>query len=395
MPKHLWLLIIGMIINVTGASFLWPLNTVYMHDQLGKSLTLAGLVLMGNAGAAVVGNLIGGALFDRVGGYRSILIGIAITFSSSVGLIFYHSFYPYMFFLITLGFGGGMVFPSMYAYAGTVWKEGGRKAYNAIYVAQNVGVAVGAAAGGLLASFNFQWIFIGNAIMYVAFFFVAFFGYRNLTHNSLEPVMKNVLDDRFVIKSKTRFRALIFLCSAYFICWLAYVQWQSTIASFTQDLGISLSHYSLLWTVNGALIVLGQPVLSYIVKNWLRVTKTQIIVGISIFMISFLVASQANMFMGLITAMIILTIGEMLVWPAVPTIAGELAPKGREGFYQGVVNSTATGGRMFGPIVGGMIVDLAGIQSMFYVVFCLLIVSLVITFVYDRKILPEASSQVA
>ncbi len=395
MPKHLWLLIIGMIINVTGSSFLWPLNTVYIHDHLGKSLTLAGLVLMGNAGAGVIGNLIGGALFDRVGGYRSILIGIAITFGSSIGLIFFHSFYPYMIFLITLGFGGGMVFPSMYAYAGTVWKEGGRKAYNAIYVAQNVGVAVGAAAGGLLASLSFQWIFIGNAIMYVAFFLLAFFGYRSLAHRSVEPVIKNVLDDRFVIKSRTRFRALIWLCAAYFICWLAYVQWQSTIASYTQDIGISLSHYSLLWTVNGAIIVLGQPLLAFIVKNWLRVTKTQIIVGISIFMISFLVASQANIFMGLMTAMIILTIGEMLVWPAVPTIAGDLAPKGREGFYQGVVNSTATGGRMFGPIVGGLIVDFNGIQSMFYVVFFLLIVSLIITFIYDRKIVPEASSQVA
>ncbi len=344
---------------------------------------------MGNEGAGVIGNLVGGYLFDKVGGYRAILIGITITLFSSVGLIFYHSFYPYMFFLIILGFGSGMVFPAMYAMAGMIWKEGGRKAYNAIYVAQNVGVAVGAAAGGLLASFDFTWIFVGNTLMFVSFFFVAFFGYRHLS--DADTIVSSVLDERLTIKSKPHFNALILLCAAYFICWLAYVQWQTTIASFTQAMGISLGNYSLLWTVNGALIVLGQPLLALIVKHWLKVPKLQIIIGILIFMISFWVASQASFFIGFMTAMIILTIGEMLVWPAVPTIAGELAPKGREGFYQGIVNSTATGGRMFGPIIGGLIVDLAGIETMFIIVLILLVASLGISILHDRTIVKNQS----
>jgi len=62
MPRALKLLVLGMIINVTGASFLWPLNTIYIHDHLGKSLTVAGFVLMLNSGASVIGNLIGGSL---------------------------------------------------------------------------------------------------------------------------------------------------------------------------------------------------------------------------------------------------------------------------------------------------------------------------------------------
>ena len=63
--------------------------------------------------------------------------------------------------------------------------------------------------------------------------------------------------------------------------------------------------------------------------------------------------------------MIILTIGEMFIWPAVPTVAFELAPKGREGFYQGIVNSTATGGRMVGPLLGGILVDLYSMSALF------------------------------
>lgn len=89
MPKSLWFLIIGMLVNVTGASFLWPLNTIYIHDHLGKSLSVAGFVLMLNAGASVIGNLIGGTLFDKIGGYKSILSGIVITLIALVGLVFF------------------------------------------------------------------------------------------------------------------------------------------------------------------------------------------------------------------------------------------------------------------------------------------------------------------
>lgn len=59
MPKSLWFLIIGMLVNVTGASFLWPLNTIYINEHLGKSLSVAGVVLMLNSAASVVGNLLG------------------------------------------------------------------------------------------------------------------------------------------------------------------------------------------------------------------------------------------------------------------------------------------------------------------------------------------------
>lgn len=112
MPRSLWLLIIGMLINVTGSSFLWPLNTIYIHDHLGKSLTVAGVVLMLNSAASVAGNLIGGVLFDRFGGYRSILSGIILTFAAILGLVFFHGWPSYIVFLTLVGFGSGIVFPS-------------------------------------------------------------------------------------------------------------------------------------------------------------------------------------------------------------------------------------------------------------------------------------------
>lgn len=384
MPRSLWLLVIGMMINVTGASFLWPLNTIYIHEHLGKSLTLAGIVLMLNAAASVVGNLVGGVLFDKIGGYKSILLGIIITLVSVVALMINHSWPVYMYLLILIGFGSGIVFPATYALAGTVWPEGGRKAFNSIYVAQNVGVAAGASLGGMVASISFHYIFVANAALYAVFFFVAFFGYRNI--DGANAKQTSILNEKTVVKNRHKFTALIILCIGYLLCWVGYVQWPSTISSHTQTLNIPISQYSLLWTVNGAMIVLGQPLISLFVKRFAKTLKKQMVIGFVVFMFSFVAASFAEQFTGFLVAMVILTIGEMLVWPAVPTIANDLAPKGRQGFYQGFVNSTATGGRMVGPLLGGIIADYYNMNLLFMIIISLLAVGIFTTLIYDKKL---------
>jgi MFS family permease len=383
MPRDLWLLIIGMAVNVTGSSFLWPLNAIYIHDHLGKSLTIAGVVLMLNSAASVIGNLFGGNLFDKIGGYKSILLGILITLVSLTGLTLWHGWPQYVVFLTIIGFGSGIVFPSMYAMAGTVWKEGGRKAFNAIYVAQNIGVAAGAAVGGFFASFSFEWIFIGNTTLYIVFFFIALFGYKKISPSNGKTT--SILKENQTFKNKTRLNALLILSIGYLICWVAYVQWQTTIAAYTQEINITIEQYSILWTINGAFIVLGQPIMNRLIKH-VKSVKVQILIGTVIFIGSFAVAATAEKFSWFIAAMMILTIGEMLIWPAVPTIASQLAPVGREGFFQGVVNSAATGGRMIGPLLGGILVDLYGMSMLFTVLMGLFIITILTTILYDRKL---------
>ncbi|MEW4306360.1 MFS transporter [Rossellomorea marisflavi] len=384
MPRSLWLLIIGMMVNVTGSSFLWPLNTIYLHDHLGKTLSMAGIVLMLNAGASVAGNLIGGFLFDKMGGYRSILLGILITLTALGGMNLWHGWPHYVVFLTIVGFGSGIVFPSMYAMAGSVWPAGGRKAFNAVYVAQNIGVAVGASLGGLVASFSFNYIFLANFLMYIVFFLIALFGYKKISAQVSGHT--SVIQESRPIRDRSKLTALLIICGAYLLCWVGYVQWQSTIASYTQEINISLKQYSFLWTINGALIVLAQPLLSRVIKRFENNLKIQIMIGTVIFMLSFAVAAFADQFMWFVAAMIILTVGEMLIWPAVPTIANSLAPKGREGFYQGIVNSTATGGRMIGPLIGGLMVDMFSMQILFVILIAFYIAAMILSSIYDRPL---------
>ncbi|MBD3110523.1 MFS transporter [Bacillus sp. AGMB 02131] len=392
MPRNLWFIVIGMVINVTGSSFLWPLNTIYLHDHLGKSLSIAGLVLMVNAFATVIGNLIGGFLFDKIGGYRSIVVGAVITLSALIGLTINHGWPQYVVWMIIIGFGSGLIFPAMYAMAGSVWKEGGRKAFNAVYVAQNLGVAVGSALGGLIASFSFDYIFAANMIMYVIFLLLVLLTYKNIES---DPQVNASAILQQPVKSNRMLYALLVLCTGYLLCWVGYVQWTATISAYTQEIGVTLRQYSLLWTINGALIVLGQPFVNKLISIFMKKVKLQMIVGMIIFMGSFAIAAFATNFSGFLTAMLILTIGEMLVWPAVPTIASELSPKGKEGFYQGIVNSTATAGRMIGPLLGGLLVDFYGMQMMFFVLMILFVVAIGTTLLYDKLLSRTRTEKVA
>ncbi len=375
-----------MVINVTGASFLWPLNAIIIHQELGKSLTAAGFVLMLNAGAGVIGNLIGGRLFDKIGAYRTIVIAIIITTCSATVLAFFHSYYFYMFLLMGLGFGSGMMFPAMYALAGSLWPEGGRKPFNAMYVAQNVGVAIGTALVGVVASIQLTYVFIANAVMYailLAFVVVAF---RKMQAESYRATSMNVFEQKTPLRMNYRVHSLMLLSVAFFICWVAYTQWQANVSVHTQSLGIPLQHYSLFWTINGLMIVLAQPVVSWLIKRGNLSLKGQMITGVLIFMVSYAILSQATIFTGFLVAMIILTFGEMFVWPAVPTIANHLAPKGKEGYYQGIINSVATGGKMIGPLLGGFLVDMYSMTVLIYVLLGLFMIAVVFLSKYDAPL---------
>ncbi|MDQ0254956.1 MFS family permease [Evansella vedderi] len=394
MPKAIWILVIGMAINVTGASFLWPLNTIYISQVLGQSLTVAGAVLMFNGGAGIIGNLIGGKLFDLIGGYKTIIMGLTITtFSAFMLAMLHQSFIAYVFLLVGLGFGAGLMIPCMYAMAGSVWPEGGRRPFNAMYVAQNVGVAAGAAIGGFLASYRFDFVFFGNGIMYAIVFVLAFLFFRNLQGDTEKSTATTVFEQSTLVENKKRFKALLILCTGFLICWVAYTQWASTISVHTQNLGIPLSQYSLLWTVNGAMIVFCQPFVKFFINRWFHSLKAQIYVGIAIFTCAYLVLSQAEIFTAFLVAMIILTIGEMFVWPAIPTIAHKLAPKGKAGFYQGIVNSIGTGGRVIGPLFGGFLADMFGMAVLFYVLAVMFLIPFLTTFLFDKGIENQSFSR--
>ncbi|MBI4564037.1 MAG: MFS transporter [Planctomycetes bacterium] len=361
-PPLLRWLALGAVINSIGMAFLWPLTTTYVHLILGESLAMAGLVILLNQAASLAGNLIGGYLFDRRGPRAAVLVGLIPGVVMLALMAVWQDFYPYAALMTLYGLFWGISFPCLNALVTVAWPEGGRRAINFIYVAHNLGVAIGSGLGGFLASHSFRWAFLGSALM-------------TLTYLGLFLAVLHRHGPRHRMKARRPQEGsmggapsgLMLVALGMTLSWIVYIQWQSTIAIHMQSLGVSLALYSTLWTANGAVILLGQPPLNWMVRRWMPHVKKQIIVGTVIFGAAMVVASLSGRYGSFLCGMVLMTLGEMLIWPGVPTLAAQMAPPGREGRYQGIIMGASSAGRMVGPVLGGVLYETASAMTTFYV----------------------------
>ncbi|WP_232697343.1 MDR family MFS transporter [Brevibacillus daliensis] len=395
-PRELWILALGAIINVTGASFIWPLNNIYITTILDKPATIAGLVLMLHAGTGIIGSMVGGYLHDKVGGVKTILTGGIISTACVFSLAFFRDWYFYVFIMGVLGFGNALVLPVLNAMAGTIWPKGGRRAFNLVYLSQNLGVAVGSALGGLVAGVSFQLVFIVNGITNLIFLAIILIGLRNKmkrpsVENTSEPKTKQYDDVHVKVRGPSIWQSpygisLMILCLGFAITWIPYAQWSTNFSSYMTDLGFKLSQYSLLWTINGALIILAQPLCSLLTQRVLKGLRSQMLTGLLIFAAGFGVLTINQSYMFFVIGMMIVTFGEMLLWPAIPAAAAELSTPGKEGFFQGAISGSATAGRMFGPVIGGFLYENFSPIIMIYAMVAICLIPMICYMVYDRPV---------
>ncbi|QWU16152.1 Predicted arabinose efflux permease, MFS family [Paenibacillus sophorae] len=379
--KLKWL-VIGSILNNAGISFIWPLNTIYMHDHLGKSLAVAGLVLLIDSITTLIGNFFGGRLFDRIGGYKTVLLGLFISIISLTGLVINHNWPFYAVFLAILGLGTGILFTSVNSLATSLSGYDHRYVFNSIYLGLNIGVAVGTSIAGFIADFDISLIFIANLLLYIAFLIIVLFFYKDIGAIHPQNESKELSEARDRNKRKLLIHVFI-ICFVYFVVWMGYVQWQSTISAYLPKVNISIKQYSFLWTINALLIILGQPLISLIIKKVAHTYKVQIYVGVMLFVFSFIVLIFSQQYIGFIAAIVLLTLGEMFVFPAIPAMINAISPANAKGSFQSFVNISSTSGRALGPMLGGVIVEQLSYVYLYLAAIILMVLSV---FIFHYKL---------
>ncbi len=386
-PKALITLVASNILMMAGLSLVWPLVTLYVHARLGYPMTDAGLVMLVQAAANLVGSLIGGHLYDAWGGRRTIVTGALLTAVSAGGMAASHSLLAYSVAMFGFGLGFGVASPCIYAFAATVWPEGERAAFNAVYVASNLGVAIGSFAGGELAQISFRLAFAVTGVVFVIYLFWVLLAFRGPAWHQAPRRVRHQSEAETAPRGRSLgpLAAPLLLTLGMFLAWSPYVQWQVTIPTHMEALGFTLSSYSILWTVNGGLIVLGQPLVTWFTARVPR-PKPQILVGTGLFIVSFLVLAGTSIYAGFLLAMVLTTFGEMLAWPAVPAAADELAPQGRRGLYQGLVGGAGAAGRGLGPLLGGFLYERLASAQLFAVMTSVFIVAFFVFAMYDRTL---------
>lgn len=391
LPPAIRRLAFGSAFLAFASSFLWPLNTIYVHEVLGRSLTAAGFALLVQAGSSVFASVAGGHLYDRRGGRPTIVLGASVEALGALAIGLVPGFAPYVAALAVVGFGSGLVIPALNALAGEVWAEGGRQAFNAVYVSRNAGVALGASVGGLVAGYDFRAVFFTNAALVWLF---ALYALRRFPapgeadradgpEGREAPGRAGRADGPSTAFAALADRRLMLLALGLFLAQTAYTQWTTTVAAYMQALGFAVARYSALWTLNGALILAGQPLVSRLARRVPDV-RAQLLLGTGAYVAVFLALVRTESYASFVGLMALLTFGEMLVWPGVPALADRIAPAGRRGAYQGVVAGGGSLGRMLGPLAGGLAYDLASPQVTFLAMAAVLVLAAAAFWASDR-----------
>ncbi len=389
-PKAIWILTIAMVINAMGMSMLFPLNTLYITNVLKGTIAVAGVILMIQQGFNIIGNILGGWSYDKYGAKNTIIVGIISSTIIVFILIFISKISVYAVLIILLGLSNGIIFPSIYAMAGALWPAGGRKTYNLIYVANNLGVAFGPILGGLAFQFAPRLIFVAYTGTFIIFLLLVLLGF---TKENWEAVNLSSIEGRIQTASgqnpfKLRyinFAPLMLLSLGFLLAWIPYSQWSTSIAVHINSIGIDYSRYTLLWTINGLVIVLGQPLIAFLTNNLLKSYKSQIYTGLIIYIIAFgILYFNPFFYLGFVIAMFIITFGEMLAWPSFPAAAAELAPPDKRGFYQGIISSFGSGGRMFGVLLAGLLYVPIGINRIYILMIAILVLSMICFTIYSK-----------
>ena len=386
--KLIWL-IVGELATWIGASFIWPLTSVYLNKQLHISLSIIGVVLFCNCAGNILGSIISGRLYDKYNPYPLMLWGLGLDAAVLFLMAAFHGWPEYWVWLTLTGFLGGWNGTLINSVATSLKKYPSRYVFNVLYFSQNLGVVTGTLIVGYLYDFSITLLFVIAALLFVIAFINAVFNYKPIIAFHKERMAKHKKGEKHKAEPmpKRNFIMTMVFFTTLGVTWLMYMNWESNLSVYMVSLGIPFHLYSLLWTLNAGVIVIMQGILARF-PNIFKNLFHQIIFGICMFSLSFITLVFAKDFAHFALSIFILTLGESTAFPAIPAYVNDLSPLTSKGKYQGA-NMVASGiGRAFGPLFGGLIIDHAGYIPFFWVaaiVIALMIVVMIPTYMRVHK----------
>jgi len=332
-PRPVWALVAGQGIWSLGGGVLVPYWGLYLIDERHASGAQAGGLLALAGGMGLIGAPLGGMLTDRLGRRRTLILALALntaffvaygSISSLVGLAV----------LTLFGVSGDLAGPAQSAaIVDLVDPELRAEAFGLRRQAGNIAFALGPPLGGLLVLVaSLRWIFYVHAITTALFLLVVL---RELPETM--PV-RGELEERPRFRSALRDRRLVLLALGTGIGVMVYVQFDSVLGVFLhRDRGYALATCGLVFTINPVLVGL----LQYVVARWAarRSPRAMLSLGVVLEGIALFVLWPTSVLPVLVVAIVVLTVGEMILTPVASTVAANLAPVHLRGTYEAVVDT--------------------------------------------------------
>ncbi|TML73379.1 MAG: MFS transporter, partial [Actinobacteria bacterium] len=177
LPRDVYVLEAGALVNAFGNGVVLPFLLIYLHNVRGIPFGLAGSAAAVQSAAALASGFLGGTLSDRLGPKRVLLGALAVMTVAFALMPLIRTAWEAFAIYTLWGVGSGSFWPSQSALLAGLTPAGRRApAYALQRLAMNVGVAIGGVAAGLIASVGhprtFTVLFAINCVTFVGYMLV-------------------------------------------------------------------------------------------------------------------------------------------------------------------------------------------------------------------------------
>jgi predicted MFS family arabinose efflux permease len=357
-PRSFWTLVVVTFIDRVGGAMLYPFFALYLTKKFGVGMTEVGVLFAVFSLSGFISNTIGGALTDRLGRKGILIFGLIASSFSAVAMGLVNSFGAFFVLALTVGILSDVAGPAHNAMVADLLPEEKRaQGYGIIRVAFNLSVTIGPAIGGLLASRSYLALFIADAIISLI---TATLVWRYLPETKPQArldVPQESMAGTFVGYFRV-LRDLPFLLfmGACILMTLVYINMNTTLGVYLRDVhGVAESGYGYILSLNAVMVVLFQFGITRRIEK--RPPLLMMAVGTALYAIGFAMYGFVSAYVMFLLAMVIITIGEMVVAPVGQALVAKFAPEDMRGRYMAVFGYSWGIPFAIGPYLAGIVLD--------------------------------------
>jgi MFS family permease len=360
LPRSVWLIQVGGVVNSLGNGVVVPFALIYLHNVRGFSFAVGGLALAVGSAAALLAGLAAGSLVDRFGGRRTLMLGLLL--QALAYALFPLIRTPWHAFALTAAAGTGTAcfWPGQSTLLARLTPVDRRHHTYALQrVSMNLGMGLGSVLGGLIASTahprSFTILFLLDAATFLAYLVVLLPLREPRTAADDEPQAARTGSYRQVLRHRV-FLAAIGL-NVLFVA-VGYEVFALLPAFAKNEAGVSERWIGFIWLANTLLIVVAQLPISHALEGKRRMRALALMTVL--WAVSALVVLAGGLWLEatgaalvFVLATMIFGVGECLQGATQGPLVADLAPDRLRGRYFALSSMSWSLGSVLGPAIGG------------------------------------------
>lgn len=369
LPKEIHVMMAGTMLTRGAYFMVWPFIAILLYRQFHLSATLIGALLTVSTVFGAISGVYTGWLSDRYGRRRVIVCGAVLSAFSFILLSQAQSAMMYAVGIAGVSVGCMLLESSCKALIGDRIEDKASKelAFYCRYYAINIGAAIGPLLGVTLGVAAKSATFGITALIYLFYGLLLWLLLPDTLPSSRSTALPKTKTPFFeACRKMARHHLFIVLLLCNLLVALVYANFDSSMVQYLTREGIPdvLKTVASLIAINAMTILIAQfPVLRYLQPF---LPRTRIIMGMVLLLVAQLlyVVVPASSLFWLSIATVLLSLGELIVFPTFSVEIDSMTPNDLRGSYFGAGNLSMLGNAI-APVYGGLMLDNYGHRALF------------------------------